>query len=67
MYRQFYQGMELVHLPLLALLFFILFFLGVVVRAFGKRQRGLYSRMEQLPLADGELELGTQQRAEAQR
>lgn len=75
MYRQFYQGMELVHLPLFALVLFIVFFLAVIVRAFSKRQRGLYARLEQLPLLDGmhqgmhdgSAEPGNQQRAEAQR
>jgi cytochrome c oxidase cbb3-type subunit 4 len=52
MYRQFYAGMDLTHLPLFALLFFLAVFLGVVAWLFVARRSRDFEAVSLLPLAD---------------
>ncbi|QSQ24120.1 CcoQ/FixQ family Cbb3-type cytochrome c oxidase assembly chaperone [Pyxidicoccus parkwayensis] len=55
MYKQFYEGMELTHLPLFALWLFIAVFLGVCVWVFGARRSRDFDALAQMPLsAQGE-------------
>lgn len=51
MYKQFYAGMELIHLPLFALFLFLAAFVAVVVRTVLKRASD-YEAIAQLPLED---------------
>lgn len=53
MLQQHYQGNEWLHLPLITLIFFFLFFLGVVARVlFGMRNRRSVERLAALPFTD---------------
>lgn len=52
MYRQFYQGMDLTHLPLFALLFFLAVFLGVVAWLFLARRSRDFEAVSLLPLTE---------------
>ncbi len=54
MYRQFYQGMELTHLPLFALLLFVVLFLGIVAWAFVLRRGQDFEALAHLPLAESD-------------
>lgn len=61
MYKQFYEGMTLTHLPLFTLFLFIAVFFGVVAWLFLARRSGDYEALAQLPLAES----GTAQPASA--
>lgn len=52
MYKQFYEGMTLTHLPLFALWLFIAVFLGVCVWVFVARRSQDFDALAQLPLAE---------------
>lgn len=52
MWRQFYEGMELVHLPLFTLLLFFAVFLGVAAWVFLARRGQDYDALARLPLAE---------------
>lgn len=52
MYKQFYQGMSLTHLPLFTLILFITVFLGVVAWLFVVRRGRDFEALAQLPLAE---------------
>ena len=52
MYRQFYAGMDLTHLPLFALLFFLAVFLSVVAWLFLARRSRDFEAVSLLPLAE---------------
>ena len=52
MFQQYYQGNEWLSLPLVALVFFFVFFLGVLVRVFfGMRDRRQVEELATLPFA----------------
>lgn len=53
MYRQFYQGMTLTHLPLFTLILFIAVFLGVVAWVFLGRRRQDFDALARMPFAEG--------------
>lgn len=50
MYKQFYKGMELAHLPLFTLVLFLAVFLGVVAWAFFLRKGRDFESVAALPL-----------------
>jgi cytochrome c oxidase cbb3-type subunit 4 len=52
MYRQFYSGMDLTHLPLFALFLFLGVFLGVVAYLFVARRSRDFEGLALLPLAE---------------
>lgn len=52
MYKQFYQGMSLTHLPLFTLFLFIAVFFGVVAWLFLVRRGRDFDALAQLPLAE---------------
>jgi cytochrome c oxidase cbb3-type subunit 4 len=52
MYHQFYEGMDLTHLPLFTLFFFIAVFLGVVAWVFLARRSQDFESTALLPLAE---------------
>jgi cytochrome c oxidase cbb3-type subunit 4 len=52
MWKQFYEGMELTHLPLFTLLLFFAVFLGVAVWVFLGRRGQDYDALSRLPLAE---------------
>jgi cytochrome c oxidase cbb3-type subunit IV len=52
MFRQFYEGMQLTHLPLFSLLLFFSVFIGVAAWVFLARRGQDYEALAQLPLAD---------------
>lgn len=52
MYKQFYQGMSLTHLPLFTLILFIAVFFGVVAWLFLVRRGQDFEALAQLPLAE---------------
>jgi cytochrome c oxidase cbb3-type subunit 4 len=52
MWKQFYEGMELTHLPLFTLLLFIAVFLGVAAWVFLGRRGQDYDALSRLPLAE---------------
>ncbi|PTL77568.1 CcoQ/FixQ family Cbb3-type cytochrome c oxidase assembly chaperone [Vitiosangium sp. GDMCC 1.1324] len=52
MWRQFYQGMDLVHLPLFTLLLFFAVFLGVTAWVLFVRRGQDYDALARLPLAE---------------
>ncbi len=54
MFESLFSRSFLLDLPIWGLLFFMLLFVGVIVRVFWPRRRPIYQRMAQLPLADGE-------------
>jgi cytochrome c oxidase cbb3-type subunit IV len=56
MKQQFYEGMELAHLPLFALVLFMAVFLIVVVRMFVFRRAEHFDNLARLPIADGEVQ-----------
>jgi cytochrome c oxidase cbb3-type subunit IV len=52
MFRQFYEGMQLTHLPLFTLLLFFSVFVGVAAWVFLARRGQDYEALARLPLAD---------------
>lgn len=53
MFQQYFQDSEWLHLPLIALVFFFLFFVGVVARVvFGMRNRRDVEQLAALPFTD---------------
>ena len=52
MWRQFYEGMDWVHLPLFSLIFFIAVFLGVTAWVLLGRRGQDYDALSRLPLAE---------------
>jgi hypothetical protein len=54
MYRQFFQGLENLDLPLFALALFFTFFLVVVTRLFVLRRSSDFASVENLPLGPEE-------------
>ncbi len=52
MYKSFYQGMQLTHLPLFTLVLFFLIFLGVAAWLFLARRGGDYDALARLPLSE---------------
>lgn len=52
MYKQFYQGMSLTHLPLFTLVLFIAVFFGVLAWVFLVRRGGDFEALARLPLAE---------------
>jgi cytochrome c oxidase cbb3-type subunit IV len=52
MWRQFYEGMDLVHLPLFTLLLFFAVFLGVSAWVLLARRGQDYDVLARLPLAE---------------
>ena len=52
MYKQFYQGMSLTHLPLFSLILFIAVFFGVVAWLFRVRRGRDFDALAQMPLAE---------------
>lgn len=52
MYRSFYEGMELAHLPLFTLLLFLAMFFGVVIRVLVFRKRDELDSLAAMPLQD---------------
>ncbi len=52
MFRQFYEGMQLTHLPLFTLVLFFAVFLGVAAWVFFARRGQDYDALAQLPLTD---------------
>ncbi len=52
MLRQFYEGMDWVHLPLFSLLLFFAVFLGVVAWVLFVRRGQDYDALSRLPLAE---------------
>ncbi|AKJ01790.1 cytochrome c oxidase cbb3-type subunit 4 [Archangium gephyra] len=52
MWRQFYAGMDLVHLPLFTLILFLVVFTGVTAWVFLARRGQDYDAISRLPLAE---------------
>lgn len=52
MWRQFYEGMDWVHLPLFTLLLFFAVFLGVTAWVMFARRGQDYDALSRLPLAE---------------
>jgi cytochrome c oxidase cbb3-type subunit 4 len=52
MWRQFYEGMDFVHLPLFTLLLFCTVFFGVAAWVFVARRGQDYDALARLPLAE---------------
>ncbi len=53
MFQEFFRGHEWLTLPLIALVFFFVFFVGVLARvAFGMRDARQVERLAALPFAD---------------
>ncbi|OJT20961.1 hypothetical protein BO221_29150 [Archangium sp. Cb G35] len=52
MWRQFYAGMDMIHLPLFTLLLFCAVFTGVTAWVFLARRRQDYDVISRLPLAE---------------
>lgn len=52
MYKQFYQGMTLTHLPLFTLVLFVAVFFGVLAWLFLARRGGDFEAVARLPLAE---------------
>lgn len=52
MYRQFYEGMTLTHLPLFTLILFVALFMGAVIRTFVLRSSKDFEQVSRLPLGD---------------
>ncbi|XXF79913.1 CcoQ/FixQ family Cbb3-type cytochrome c oxidase assembly chaperone [Myxococcaceae bacterium GXIMD 01537] len=52
MYKQFYQGMDLTHLPLFTLILFIAVFFGVVAWLFVVRRAPDFDALARLPLGE---------------
>ena len=50
MYRQFYAGMELTHLPLFTLVLFTAIFFATVLRLFARRRAADFEAIAALPL-----------------
>lgn len=61
MYRQFFTGMESPLLPLLAMGFFILVFVLMLLRTFVAKRRSDFDSVAALPLADDEHRNGPQE------
>ena len=51
MFQDYFRNSEWLDLPVIGLVFFFLFFLGVLWRVFRLRNRGHYQEMAALPLA----------------
>jgi cytochrome c oxidase cbb3-type subunit 4 len=54
MFRQFFAGMQLIALPLFAMLLFLVFFLGVVAWVFFARRSQDFEGLARLPLTEPE-------------
>lgn len=54
MYKQFYEGMDLTHLPLFTLILFIAVFLAAVIRMFVLHRAADYEQIARLPLGDND-------------
>lgn len=50
MYRQFYEGMSLAHLPLFTLVLFAAVFTGAFIRTFLLRRASDFAEVERLPI-----------------
>jgi cytochrome c oxidase cbb3-type subunit 4 len=53
MYRQFYEGMDLTHLPMFTLVLFILIFAAAILRTFVFRRAGDFDHLAHMPLSEG--------------
>jgi cytochrome c oxidase cbb3-type subunit 4 len=53
MYRQFYEGTGLTHLPVFALVLFMFVFVAAIVRMFVFGRSGDYDHLARIPISEG--------------
>ena len=56
MYKAFYEGMTLTHLPLFSLFLFTVIFIAVVIRTFVLRRARDFDEAARMPLGDDDHE-----------